>query len=187
MTERITRSLDLVGLRARLATQKGPRYWRSLDELAQTPAFLDLLREEFPAFAQVAAAAVYRRRVLQLMAASLALGGLTGCQKEVEQRQLSPYVEQPPGIVPGRPQYYATATDIDGFGEGVLLRHEMGGPLKVEGNPDHPASLGGTSAIGQASILGLYDPPSRAIDHRARPARKRREPADDAALSAATR
>ena len=158
MKERGSPSLDLAELRAQLAQQKGPRYWRSLDELAQTPSFLSRLQEEFPAFARIAEEAVDRRRVLQLMAASLALGGLTGCQKEVEQRELAPYVEQPPGIVPGRARYYATATSLDGFGSGVMLRHEMGRPLKVEGNPDHPASLGSTSAIGQASILGLYDP-----------------------------
>ncbi|HXR86895.1 MAG TPA: TAT-variant-translocated molybdopterin oxidoreductase, partial [Stellaceae bacterium] len=158
MTERGSPSLDLAMLRAQLAQQKGPRYWRSLDELAQTPSFLALLHQEFPTFARIAETAVDRRRVLQLMAASLALGGLTGCQKEVDQRELAPYVEQPAGIVPGRARYYATATSLDGFGYGVMLRHEMGRPLKVEGNPDHPASRGSTSAIGQASILGLYDP-----------------------------
>jgi molybdopterin-containing oxidoreductase family iron-sulfur binding subunit len=92
------------------------------------------------------------------MAASMALSGLAACGKEVDQRKLSPYVEQPDGIVPGRARYYATATNFDGFGEGVLLKHEMGRPIKVEGNPDHPASRGATSAIGQATILGLYDP-----------------------------
>jgi MoCo/4Fe-4S cofactor protein with predicted Tat translocation signal len=158
MNESGSPSVDLASLRAQLAHQKGPQYWRSLDELAQTPSFLSLLQQEFPTFARMAEAAVDRRRVLQLMAASLALGGLTGCQKEVDQRELAPYVEQPPGIVPGRARYYATATTLDGFGYGVMLRHEMGRPLKVEGNPDHPASLGSTSAIGQASILGLYDP-----------------------------
>ena len=150
--------VDLPALRRKLAQETGPRFWRSLEELAETPAFLELLQQEFPPFAAAAVQGFDRRRFLQLMAASMALGGLTGCQKEVEQRQLSPYVEQPPGIVPGLSRHYATATSLDGFGYGVILRHEMGRPLKVEGNPDHPASLGGSSAIGQASILGLYDP-----------------------------
>ncbi|HEX4194684.1 MAG TPA: 4Fe-4S ferredoxin, partial [Stellaceae bacterium] len=86
------------------------------------------------------------------------LGGLAACGKEVDQRKLAPYVVEPAGIIPGRARYYTTAINRDGFGEGVMLRHEMGRPLKVEGNPDHPASLGTTSAIGQATILGLYDP-----------------------------
>ena len=167
MTEPPRTPLDLAALRQRLARQSGPTYWRSLEEMAQTPAFLDLLKSEFPPFAQLAAGAFDRRRFLQLMAASLALGGLTGCGKEVDQRKLSPYVEQPPGIVPGRATYFATATAFDGYGYGVLLKHEMARPLKVEGNPDHPASVGATSAIGQASILGLYDPyRAQSILHR---------------------
>jgi molybdopterin-containing oxidoreductase family iron-sulfur binding subunit len=158
MTKRGLLPIDLSALRGRLARQTGPTYWRSLEELAQTPAFLELIDEEFPRFAAAAAKVFDRRRFLQLMAASMALGGLTACQKEVDPRKLSPYVEQPPGLVPGLARNYATATSLDGLGYGVLLKHEMGRPLKVEGNPDHPASLGGTSAIGQASILGLYDP-----------------------------
>ena len=88
----------------------------------------------------------------------MALAGLTGCGPEVEPRNRQSYVDQPPGIVPGRARYYATATSQQGYGSGVLIEHQMGRPIKVEGNPDHPASLGATSAIGQASILSLYDP-----------------------------
>lgn len=150
--------VDLGALRRKLAQQKGPAYWRSLDELAETPAFIEYLKNEFPRFVDSAMATFDRRRFLQLMAASLALGGLGGCGRETNQRQLWPYVVQPPGIVPGRANYYATATGRDGFGTGVVVKHEMARPLKVEGNPDHPASLGGSSAIDQASILGLYDP-----------------------------
>jgi len=158
MNEERRSGIDLTALRDRLSQQRGPAYWRSLEELAQTPAFLEFLKSEFPPFAALGAASFDRRRFLQLMAASMALGGLAGCGKEVDQRKLSPYVEQPAGIIPGRARYYATATNFDSFGEGVMLKHEMGRPLKVEGNPDHPASLGATSAIGQATILGLYDP-----------------------------
>ncbi|HWE72345.1 MAG TPA: TAT-variant-translocated molybdopterin oxidoreductase [Stellaceae bacterium] len=150
--------IDLTTLRERLARQRGPAYWRSLDELAQSPVFLEFLKSEFPPFAAIGAASYDRRRFLQLMAASMAFGGLSACGKEVDQRKLSPYVAEPAGIIPGRARYYTTGINVDGFGEGVMLRHEMGRPLKVEGNPDHPASLGTTSAIGQATILGLYDP-----------------------------
>ena len=99
-----------------------------------------------------------RRRFLQLMAASMALGGLSACDQEVEPRQLLPYVEQPPGMVPGRSRYYATAATVEGYATGVLVAHHMARPVKIEGNPDHPASLGAASAIMQASILELYDP-----------------------------
>jgi hypothetical protein len=102
--------------------------------------------------------ALDRRRFLQLMAASMALGGLSACGPEPNSRQLLPYVEQPPGIVPGRSRYYATATTCEGYATGVLVAHQMARPIKVEGNPDHPASRGAASAIMQATILGLYDP-----------------------------
>jgi molybdopterin-containing oxidoreductase family iron-sulfur binding subunit len=158
MSRQRSSPVDLAALRHRLAARRGAAYWRSLEELAETPEFLAYLHGEFPRLAEAAATALDRRRFLQLMAASLALGGLAACGPEPDQRQLWPYVVQPPGVVPGKARYFATATSLDGFGTGVLVKHEMGRPLKVEGNPDHPASLGGTSAIDQASILGLYDP-----------------------------
>jgi len=150
--------VDLAALRRKLAQGRGRDYWRSLEELAETPEFLASLSEEFPPFAEAAAGTLDRRRFVQLMAASLALGGLSACGPEPASRELLPYVEQPPGIVPGRSRYYATATTRDGYADGVTIEHQMGRPIKVEGNPDHPASLGATSAIGQATILGLYDP-----------------------------
>jgi len=138
--------------------RRGPIFWRRIGELADSPEFLERARREFPLFAALAEKAVDRRRFLQLTAASMALMGLTGCGLEVAPRDRQPYVDQPPGIVPGRWRYFATATALQGYGTGVLVKHEMGRPLKVEGNPDHPASLGATSAIGQASILELYNP-----------------------------
>jgi MoCo/4Fe-4S cofactor protein with predicted Tat translocation signal len=135
----------------------GGAYWRTLEELAATPEFAAAVERDVPRFRDVLGA-FDRRRFLQLMAASMALGGLSACGPEENPRQLLPYVEQPPGIVPGRSRYYATATTADGYATGVLVAHQMARPIKVEGNPDHPASLGAASAIMQATILGLYDP-----------------------------
>jgi MoCo/4Fe-4S cofactor protein with predicted Tat translocation signal len=132
-------------------------YWRSLEELAETGEIAAVVERKWPQFAGPMRP-VERRRLLQLMAASLALGGLAGCGPEANRRQLLPYVEQPPGIVPGQWRSYATAGSEDGYATGVLVAHQMGRPVKVEGNPDHPASKGATSAILQASILTLYDP-----------------------------
>jgi len=132
-------------------------YWRSLEELAGTEELAAIVQREWPRFAG-AMPPTDRRRFLQLMAASLALGGLSGCGPEAERRQLLPYVEQPPGIVPGQWRSYATAASEDGYATGVLVAHQMGRPVKVEGNPDHPASKGATSAMLEASILTLYDP-----------------------------
>ncbi len=138
-------------------TAPGRTYWRSLEELADTPEFAAFIAREAPRFRDVVGA-FDRRRFLQLMAASMALGGLSGCGPEPEPRQLLPYVEEPENIIPGRNKYYASATTQDGYATGVLVAHQMGRPIKVEGNPDHPASLGAASAIMQASILQLYDP-----------------------------
>ncbi|MBV9584985.1 MAG: TAT-variant-translocated molybdopterin oxidoreductase, partial [Alphaproteobacteria bacterium] len=135
----------------------GRSYWRSLEELAASDGFGALIEREMPRF-QHMLGALDRRRFLQLMAASMALGGLSACGPEPEPRQLLPYVEQPPGIIPGRWRSYATAMTDEGYATGVLIGHQMARPVKVEGNPDHPASLGAASAIMQASILGLYDP-----------------------------
>src|SRR5262249_2369699 len=89
--------------------------------------------------------------------ASLALAGLTACTRQPTEK-IVPYVKQPEEIVPGRPLFFATAVTEGGYANGVLVESHMGRPTKVEGNPDHPGSLGATNATGQAAILGLYDP-----------------------------
>src|SRR5437016_11603919 len=98
-----------------------------------------------------------RREFLKLMAASLALGGLTACTSQPPEK-IVPYVKAPEDIVPGKPLFFATAVAQGGFGTGVLVESHMGRPTKVEGNPEHPASLGATDAAAQASVLTLYDP-----------------------------
>lgn len=138
-------------------TAAGRDYWRSLEELAETPDFAAIVEQEVPRFREIMGA-LDRRNFLQLMAAAMALGGLAACGPEAGPRQLLPYVEQPPGIVPGRSRYFATATTQAGYAAGVLIEHRSARPVKVEGNPEHPASLGAASAIMQASILELYDP-----------------------------
>lgn len=132
-------------------------YWRNLEELAETPDFAAIVEREVPRFRDVLNA-FDRRRFLQLMAASMALGGLSACGPEANPRQLLPYVVDPENVIPGRNRYYASAVTQEGYATGVLIGHQMARPIKVEGNPDHPASLGGASAIIQASILQLYDP-----------------------------
>ncbi len=138
-------------------TQQARTYWRNLEELAEAPEFAAIVEQEVPRFRDLLDT-VDRRRFLHLMAASMALGGFSGCGPEPNARQLLPYVEEPENIIPGRNRYYASAMTQDGYATGVLIAHQMARPIKVEGNPDHPASLGGASAIMQASILELYDP-----------------------------
>ncbi|HWQ14343.1 MAG TPA: TAT-variant-translocated molybdopterin oxidoreductase [Roseiflexaceae bacterium] len=152
-------TLNLDALRARL-NGGGRTFWRSLEELAETPEFQELLAREFPRGAAELRDPMQRRTFLKLMGASLALGGLTACQFDWKQPQekIVPYVRQPEEVIPGRPLYYATAMTMGGYATGVLVESHEGRPTKVEGNPDHPASLGSTDAITQASILTMYDP-----------------------------
>jgi MoCo/4Fe-4S cofactor protein with predicted Tat translocation signal len=137
--------------------QGGPRFWKSLEEWSQSTEFLPYLHREFPEYASEWDAGISRRRFLQLMGASFALAGLTACSRQ-PQEKIVPYVRRPEEIIPGRPIYYATTFPHRGYGKGVIVRTEMGRPIHIEGNPDHPASLGATDSFMQASILGLYDP-----------------------------
>jgi MoCo/4Fe-4S cofactor protein with predicted Tat translocation signal len=152
-----TQPLDLAAVRARLQQVRGQEYWRSLEELAASTGFQAFIRREFPQQASALGEPVGRRRFLQLMAASLALAGVTACTRQPEEK-IMPYVRQPEDIVQGAPLFFATAMPFGGFGYGVLAESHMGRPTKIEGNPQHPASLGATDAFGQASVLTLYDP-----------------------------
>ncbi|MHB1155246.1 MAG: TAT-variant-translocated molybdopterin oxidoreductase [Phycisphaerales bacterium] len=141
----------------------GPAYWRSLDELADTPDFRGFVEKEFPGYAPELMLSGTRRTFLKLMGASAALAGLVGCRRW-PQRKLAPYTSRPENRTPGVPQFYATALELDGIAQPLLVKAYDGRPVKIEGNPDHPASGGAASLLAQASILNLYDPQrSRAV------------------------
>ncbi len=134
------------------------RQWRSLEELANDAAFMARAAQEFPALAQGLSVPHDRRRVLKLMAAGLALAGLGGCQHGPPSGELIPPVRPEPNAVSSNRDMFATANVMQGYATGVLVRHDVGRPIKVEGNPLHPASLGSTDAFAQAELLGFYDP-----------------------------
>lgn len=134
------------------------RPWRSLAEWEADSAFLARAAHEFPQLAAALARTPSRRQVLKLMAAAFALAGLDGCDVGAPDGRLTPPVKTPPNIIPGRPNYYSTAHVLDGFATGIVVTHQMGRPIKVEGNPKHPASLGATDGIAQAQVLEFYDP-----------------------------
>jgi MoCo/4Fe-4S cofactor protein with predicted Tat translocation signal len=155
-TEREHR-LDLAAVRQKLHGKSGKQYWRALEELADDPHFEQLMHREFPRHASEWDDSVDRRNFLKLMGASLALAGMAGCGlPDID--HIVPYVRQPDGMVLGRPSFYATAMPLVGDAIGVLVESHEGRPTKIEGNPDHPSSLGATSAQVQASVLDLYDP-----------------------------
>jgi molybdopterin-containing oxidoreductase family iron-sulfur binding subunit len=153
-------------IRSRLAGLEGRTYWRSLEELADTPDFRQYVEREFPAQASEFTDPAGRRTFLKLMGASLALAGVSACTRQPDEK-IIPYVRQPEEIIPGRPLFFATSMPHGGFAMPLLAENHMGRPTKLEGNPEHPASLGATDIFGQASVLGLYDPDrSRTIINR---------------------
>ncbi len=135
----------------------GPQYWRSLQELAGSPEFKEALHREFPKGASEWLDTVSRRGFLKVMGASLGLAGMTGCVK-LPLEPIVPYVRQPENVIPGRPMFYASAVTLGGYANPVLVESHLGRPTKIEGNDQHPASLGGTDVFTQASILSMYDP-----------------------------
>ncbi|MBU1676753.1 TAT-variant-translocated molybdopterin oxidoreductase, partial [bacterium] len=131
-------------------------YWRSLEELGNTPEYCRFTEAEFPEEARVPTDAFSRRRFLQLMGASVAMAGAAGCRWPEE--KIVPFAERPDGVVPGTVRRYATAMDLAGKVSPLLVTTNDGRPLKVEGNPDHPLSAGAADHFAQASVLEMYDP-----------------------------
>jgi molybdopterin-containing oxidoreductase family iron-sulfur binding subunit len=134
------------------------RQWRSLERMAADPAFVARAAQEFPGLAEALSVPQDRRRVLKLMAASFAMAGLGACDDGAPGGHLVPAVRQPANIIPGLPNFYSTANLVDGYATGIVVKHQMGRPIKVEGNPHHPASLGATDVFAQAQVLDFYDP-----------------------------
>ncbi len=142
----------------------GPRYWRSLDELVETPGFKDKLTREFPEGAD-SLTGVDRRHFFKLMAASFALGGMglaTGCRRP--EAHILPYGKSVEGVIPGMPRYFATSFPLRGEAIPLLAETHQGRPTKLEGNPSYKPYGGATSLVAQATVLDLYDP-DRATTH----------------------
>ena len=137
-------------------TKKSGTYWKSLNDLAQNEAYIKYADNEFAEGAEQAPSATSRRNFLQIMGASVAMAGLAACRRPVE--KIIPFVNQPENMVPGIPIYYATAMPFAGSGIGLLVETNEGRPVKVEGNPDHPSSMGATNRFHQGATLNMYDP-----------------------------
>ena len=141
-------------------TLSGRRYWRSLEELADTPEFKEWLQREFPQGASEFTDGVSRRHFMKIMSASFALAGLgimsTGCRRPEE--KLEPFGQQPENYTFGEPEYYATAMPTRVGAIPLVVKSYEGRPIKIEGNALFPGGNGGTDRCAQASILDLYDP-----------------------------
>ena len=146
---------------------QGKQYWRSLEELAGSEAFQEVMQREFPEQAVIWPDSLSRRQFLTLMGASLALAGLSGCSVKpappANWCRMS--IRRKTRCRAGR-LFFATAMAFAGSAVGLLVESHAGRPTKVEGNPDHPASLGATDIFHQASVLTLYDPDrSQTVTH----------------------
>jgi MoCo/4Fe-4S cofactor protein with predicted Tat translocation signal len=147
------RSSSLALLGDQKAPVTPPVYWRSFEEKAGDPALAKEAEQEFPAGASQLDG-VSRRNFMQLLGTSLAVTG-AACYRPTQ--KIVPYVRRPPEVTPGNPLTFASAYSLEGYATGLLVESNDGRPTKVEGNPDHPESLGSTGVYEQALTLGLYD------------------------------
>ncbi len=137
-------------------TNSRPTYWRSLDQLENSPEFQEFLHREFPIAASEYPEGVSRRRWMQLMGASFALASVAGCRWQTE--KIVPMAERPEGYIPGEAEYFATNINWADAPRHLLVTKYDGRPIKIEGNADHPGSRGTADAFTQAATLSLYDP-----------------------------
>jgi molybdopterin-containing oxidoreductase family iron-sulfur binding subunit len=146
--------MTLEAARAELDRSSG---WQGLDDAAAHPGFDRRMEQEFPAHASEWVDPVSRRGFMKLMGASLAMAGLAGCTKQPDE-PIYPYIKAPEDLILGRPNYFATAFPFSTGALPLLVKSDAYRPIKVDGNPEHPMSMGGSDPLSQASLLGLYDP-----------------------------
>jgi molybdopterin-containing oxidoreductase family iron-sulfur binding subunit len=139
-------------------SSRTPRFWKSLGQLANTAEFRQSAGNEFAPGALDQPDQLSRRTLLKTMTATMAAVAVSGgCERKAPET-IVPYVRQPEGLIPGNPKFYATSMTLSGYAQGVLATSREGRPVKLEGNPDHPANLGSSDVFLQASLLDLYDP-----------------------------
>ncbi len=153
-------------LKNRILSQGGKNYWRSVEEFVDAPEFEEFVAREYPQHAEEWNNSFSRRNFIKIMGASLALAGLSGCVIQPAEK-IVPYVHQPEEEIAGKPLFFATAITLGGIATGLLGRSNEGRPTKIEGNPEHVGSMGGTDTFAQAELLSLYDPDrSKEITYR---------------------
>ena len=139
-----------------IRSEQTKQYWRSLNELENTPEFQERVAAEFPSGIEEDWTSSSRRRFLQLAGASVALASASSCYWKEE--KITPFAERPEGRVPGKSRYFATSMEVGGVAQPLVVTSYDGRPIKVEGNKEHSASQGATSQYAQAATLELYDP-----------------------------
>ncbi len=156
-------------MRDKILSASGKDYWRSVEEFADAPEFEEFVKREYPVHGEEWNDPVTRRSFLKVMGATLAFAGLSGCVIQPAEK-IVPYVTPQEDMLPGKPLFYATAMSVGGIATGLLAKSFDGRPIKLEGNPEHPGSLGATDVLAQASLLEMYDPDrSQEVTYRGTP------------------
>lgn len=141
-------------------TQRVSKYWRSIDQLENSEEFQEFMHREFPQSASELPEGISRRRWIQLMGASFSLAAVQGCRWQTE--EIAPFAERPEGYIPGSHTKFATSVELAGAPRHLLVTCYDGRPIKIDGNPDHPAGGSGSDCYSQAATLSLYDPDRQA-------------------------
>ena len=149
--------MTLEQVREKLKNVRGKKYWRSVDELANTPEFQAAVEKEFPGSPHGWGDEVSRRGFLKFMGASAALAGLAGCTKQPDE-PIYPYIKAPEDLILGKPMYFATAHPFVTGAVPLLVKTDQFRPIKIDGNPEHPYNQGSSDPFTQATLLDLYDP-----------------------------
>jgi molybdopterin-containing oxidoreductase family iron-sulfur binding subunit len=144
-------------MRDKILSQGGKEYLRSVDEFVDAPEFEEFVKREYPVHSEDWDNVVSRRSFVKLMGGTLALAGLSGCVIQPAEK-IVPYVRPEEDLLPGKPLFFATAMSLGGVATGLLAKSYDGRPVKLEGNPQHPGSLGATDIYAQAALLDMYDP-----------------------------
>jgi MoCo/4Fe-4S cofactor protein with predicted Tat translocation signal len=150
-------AMTLEAVREKLKNVRGKKYWRSVDELANTPEFQAAVEKEFPGSPHAWGDDVSRRGFMKFMGASAALAGLAGCTKQPNE-PIYPYIKQPEDLILGKPNYFATAFPFVTGAVPLLVKSDQYRPIKIDGNPEHPYNQGSSDPFTQATLLDLYDP-----------------------------
>jgi molybdopterin-containing oxidoreductase family iron-sulfur binding subunit len=149
--------MTLEQVREKLKNVRGKKYWRSVDELANTPEFQAAVEKEFPGSPHGWGDEVSRRGFLKFMGASAALAGLAGCTKQPDE-PIYPYIKAPEDLILGKTMYFATAHPFVTGAVPLLVKTDQFRPIKIDGNPEHPYNQGSSDPFTQATLLDLYDP-----------------------------
>ncbi len=143
-------------------SEENKKYWKSLDELNNPNSNVETNKDEFQEgvtdeFNIKSMSGLSRRKFLGLLTASTVIAA-TACSDYHDQNEIVPYTNRPEGMLPGKPNYYASTCNGCAEACGILIKTREGRPIKVDGNDEHPINKGKICATGQSSIYNLYDP-----------------------------